>query len=135
MEESLGRLIELPRIKDERGCLTPIELASDIPFTVRRVYYLYDVPHDQPRGGHAHKQLHQVLIPVSGSLSIRLSTPMRTATFSLDQPNVGLVIPKMVWRDMYDFSAQAVVLVLASLPYDEEDYYRSWSDYYTNAKG
>ena len=110
----------------EYGNLTAIEQSRDIPHPIRRVYYIYDVAEGVRRGFHAHTLLEQTLICVSGSVSIELRTPDQTETVRLDRPDQGLYIGPMVWREMYDFSPGAVLLVLASELYCAEEYLRDY---------
>lgn len=111
---------------DEYGKLIAIEGNEDIPFEVKRVYYIYDVDGDVRRGFHSHKNLEQVLICVHGSVKILLKTPKEEKTIVLDDPAKGLYIGSNVWREMYDFEDGAVLLVLASEHYDENDYIRDY---------
>lgn len=111
---------------DERGQLVAVEELHDIPFTVRRVYYIYDTLPGVRRGFHAHKQLEQVLVCVHGSCKVLLDDGATKETVLLDKPNEGLYISNAVWREMYDFSGDAVLLVLASNYYDESDYIRDY---------
>lgn len=120
------RLVDLPKISDARGNLTFIEGGRHVPFDVRRVYYLYDVPGGESRGGHAHKQLEQLIIAASGSFDIVLDDGTRKQTFSLNRPYVGLYVPRMIWRELENFASGSVCLVLASRPYEESDYYRDY---------
>lgn len=111
---------------DERGQLIAIEESKDIPFSVKRVYYIFDTLPNVRRGFHAHKQLEQVLICVHGSCKILLDDGMDRETVFLNDPSEGLYISNAVWREMYDFSEGAVLLVLASEHYDESDYIRNY---------
>jgi hypothetical protein len=122
-------IIQLPMIPDHRGNLTFIEGDRHIPFPIARVYYLYDVPGGASRAGHAHKQLAQLMIAASGSFDVHLDDGTRKETFSLNRSNKGLLVRSMVWREIDNFSSGAVCLVLASMPYDESDYYRSYEDF------
>ncbi|HYH95859.1 FdtA/QdtA family cupin domain-containing protein [Hyalangium sp.] len=122
-------IIQLPVIPDHRGNLTFIEGDRHIPFPIARVYYLYDVPGGASRAGHAHKQLAQLMIAASGSFDVHLDDGTRKETFSLNRSNKGLLVRSMVWREIDNFSSGAVCLVLASMPYDESDYYRSYEDF------
>lgn len=112
---------------DDRGQLVAIEAMKDLPFEVRRVYYIYDTLPDVRRGFHAHKCLEQILICVHGSCRIHLDNGFDTAEVLLDKPNEGLYIANDMWREMYDFSDGAVLLVLASEYYDEADYIRDYN--------
>lgn len=123
--------IELPKIVDYRGNLTFIEGAQQAPFNIERVYYLYDVPAGAERGGHAHKALQQMIIALSGSFDIVVDDGSKRHTFHLNRPFYGLYIPPMIWRECNNFSSGAVCLVLASLHYDEEDYYRDYAEFLT----
>ncbi|MCJ2064315.1 FdtA/QdtA family cupin domain-containing protein [Methylobacterium sp. J-088] len=127
-------LIEFRHILDHRGALTPIEAEADVPFSIRRVYFIYDVSHGAVRAGHSHKKLQQVLIAVSGSFKVHLDDGENRQTFLLSRPNVGLYVPQMTWRDIDDFSGGAVCLSLASDHYEESDYYRDY-EAFLNAKG
>lgn len=122
-------IIDLPKINDPRGNLTFIESSTHVPFDIKRVYYLYDVPSGAERGGHAHKQLKQLLIALSGSFDVILDDGQETRVVTLNRPFNGLVIPCMVWRELRNFSSGAVCFVLASEPYDESDYYRNYEDF------
>ena len=118
------RLIQLPRIADHRGNLSFAEGHRHVPFEIRRVYYLYDVPAGEARGGHAHRALEQVLIAVAGSFDVLLDDGRRTETVTLNRPFVGLYMSNMIWRELLNFSSGSVCLVLASEPFDEADYIR-----------
>lgn len=111
------------------GSLTAIEGSVDVPFDVKRVYYIYDVPNEVRRGFHSHVDLHQVLICVHGSVKILTKTPFEQQVIELSSPNKGLYIGPMIWREMYDFSEDAVLLVLASEHYTEDDYIRDYAKY------
>ncbi|MCB4808893.1 FdtA/QdtA family cupin domain-containing protein [Tamlana sp. 62-3] len=119
------KLIDIPKISDPRGNLSVIE-KDIIPFKINRVYYLYDVPSDAYRGGHAHKQQMEVLIAVSGSFDVVLDDGSEKITIMLNKPNKGLLIPTGVWREIENFSSGAVCLVLASDVFDESDYIRDF---------
>ena len=123
------KIIKLPKIQDSRGNLTFIENNSHIPFSIERVYYLYDVPGGESRASHAHKSLHQLFIALSGSFDIVLKDGFRSKKFSLNRSYVGLYVPPMIWRTLVNFSSGSVCMVLASQKYDESDYFRNWSDY------
>ncbi len=124
------RVIDIPRIVDEggRGNLSVIE-KDCIPFKIERVYYLYDVPIDAYRGGHAHKNLKQFLVPLSGSFDVILKDGKNTKTVTLNKPNKGLLIVPGIWRELENFSSGAVCLVLASEVYNEDDYIRDFQDF------
>jgi hypothetical protein len=119
-------LIELPRIPDDRGSLTVIEGGSQVPFDIARVYYLYDVPASAHRAGHAHFNLQQLLIAVSGSFNVNIDDGFEKTTVHLDRPYRGLLLRPMIWRTIDGFSGGAMCLVIASIPYDEADYIRDY---------
>lgn len=123
------RLIKLPKIADPRGNLTFIEGERHVPFDIKRVYYLYDVPGGADRGGHAHKELEQFLIAASGSFEVKVTDGADTRSFFMNRSYYGLYVPRMIWREMTDFSSGSVCLVLASSRYDEADYYRDFDEY------
>ena len=120
--------IELPKICDQRGNLSVIEKEA-IPFDFKRVYYLYDVPSGSERGGHAHKNLFQFIIPLSGSFDVVLHDGQSSSTILLNKPNVGLLIVPGIWRELKNFSSGCICLVLASEVFDEGDYLRSFADF------
>lgn len=121
------KMYTFPPHGDDRGQLVAIEAMKDLPFEVRRVYYIYDTLPEVRRGFHAHKCLEQILICVHGSCRIHLDNGFDTAEVLLDKPNEGLYIANDMWREMYDFSDGAVLLVLASEYYDEADYIRDYN--------
>jgi len=127
--------IEFPKISDPRGNLSFVEGLRHIPFKIRRVYYLYDVPGGAHRGGHAHKTLHQLVMAMSGSFDVVLDDGSEKARFHLNRSYYGLYICPMIWRELDNFSSGAVCLVLASHYYDEHDYLRDYSDYVSVVKG
>jgi hypothetical protein len=120
------RILQLPRITDPRGNLTYLENGRHIPFDIRRVYYLYDVPGGAERGGHAHRTLQQLLIAISGSFDVLIDTGVHRQRYHLNRSYFGLYLPPMTWRELDNFSSGSVCLVLASAPYDETDYYRDY---------
>ena len=123
------RLVDFPQISDPRGNLTFIEGGQAIPFDIRRVYYLYDVPGGAERGGHAHRELHQIIIALSGSFDITLDDGREKQLYQLNRAFRGLYLTPMIWRDIGNFSSNAVCLVLASEHYSEADYIRSYDDF------
>lgn len=120
---------------DERGQLIAIEQLKDIPFEIKRVYYMYDTTEGVTRGYHAHKNLQQVLICVHGSCKIRLDNGTEKEVVTLDKPNEGLYVSNNMWREMFDFSPDAVLLVLASELYDESDYIRDYNEFLAFVNG
>ena len=114
---------------DSQGTLIAIEECKDVPFNIKRIYYMYGTGADAVRGHHAHKSLQQVLICVHGSCKIMLDDGTERSVISLDRPNEGLYLSNTMWREMYDFSSDAVLLVLASDFYDESDYIRSYDEF------
>lgn len=121
-------IIEFPTIQNRQGNLAVLE-NDTIPFEVKRVYYLYDVPSSAQRGGHAHKNLSQVLIAISGSFDVVLKDGKNNETITLNKPDKGLLIHNNIWRELENFSSGAVCLVVASAVYDEQDYIRSYTEF------
>ena len=122
------RLIEIRRFSDNRGYLSVVEGNTDIPFEIKRIYYLYMVP-EASRGAHAHKQLQQLMIATSGSVHVTLDDGQNKKTFVLDKPWKGLLVVPGLWRTLTDFSGGAVCMVLASARYDTDDYIRDYNDF------
>lgn len=118
---------------DKRGHLTPIESNIDVPFEIKRIYYITGVAPDVTRGYHSHRKLEQVLICLHGKVQIRVKTPYEEEVITLSSPNTGLYIGHMVWREMFSFTDNAVLLTLASEHYSEEDYIRSYDEYQKDA--
>ena len=129
MDRNLGYIIDLPKIFDPRGNLTVAEQRKNVPFDVARVYWVYDVPAGESRGGHAHKQCLEFIIAVSGSFHVTLDNGHERQTFLLNHPYQGLLVETGVWRTLDDFSSGAVCLVLASELYEEEDYIRDYDEF------
>jgi dTDP-4-dehydrorhamnose 3,5-epimerase-like enzyme len=127
------RIVELPRIADPRGNLTVVEGAVEVPFDVQRVYYLYDVPGGQFRGGHAHRGLEQVIIAAAGSFDVIVDDGRQSERFFLNRSYVGLYMPPMIWHELDNFSTGSVALALASQRYDEADYYRDYDEFALDA--
>ncbi len=122
-------LMELSKHARPNGNLTVVEGGKSVPFDVRRVYYLYDIPAGETRGGHAHRNLYQLLVAASGSFDVVLDDGANRRTVSLNRPNYGLLIVPGIWRELENFSSGAVCLVLASEHYDEEDYIETYADF------
>lgn len=125
----LCQIVDLPKISDIRGNLTFVEGGVHVPFEISRVYYLYDVPGGAERGGHAHKDLRQLIISVSGSFDVVLDDGLTRTTFHLNRPYQALYVCPMIWRELENFSSGSVCLVLASNKYSEDDYFRDYQDY------
>lgn len=119
-------LVDLPKVEDQRGNLTFIEAQRHIPFAIKRIYYLYDVPGGSARGGHAHRELHQFLIAMSGSFDVVLDAGHGRQRFHLNRSYYGLYVPPMVWRELDNFSSGSVALALASDYFDESEYIRDY---------
>ncbi|MFA7444462.1 MAG: FdtA/QdtA family cupin domain-containing protein [Flavobacteriaceae bacterium] len=122
------KLLSLPKIEDHRGNLSVIE-KDTIPFEIKRVYYLYDVPSGAERGGHAHKEQNEVLIALSGSFDVVLNNGKTQKTVTLNKPNQGLLIGSGIWRELKNFSSGSVCLVIASGVFDEDDYIREFEEF------
>ncbi|MPM74437.1 TDP-4-oxo-6-deoxy-alpha-D-glucose-3,4-oxoisomerase [bioreactor metagenome] len=127
--------VDFPKITDPRGNLTFIEGMNHIPFDIKRVYYLYDVPGGAERGGHAHRNLQQIIIAMSGSFDLILDDGTEKKVYSLNRSYRGIYIASMTWRELGNFSSGAVCLVLASQAYDESDYIREYSEFLEVAGG
>lgn len=129
-------VMQLPKISNRAGNLTALNNFSDIPFSIERVYYLYDIPGGETRGGHAHYELWQLLIAASGSFDVIIDDGKDKKTISLNRPNFGLLVTPGIWRELVNFSSGSICLVLASLKYEEKDYirdYKIFKDLKTNA--
>lgn len=120
---------QFPTHTNDTGSLSFLEAERHIPFDIRRVYYIYDVQGDSRRGFHAHRDLQQVLICIHGSCKILMDDGKEKQIVQLDKPNEGLLIENTIWREMYDFSPGAVLLVMASQYYDEADYIRNYDEF------
>ena len=123
------KIVDLPKIEDHRGNLTFIEGGSHVPFDIQRVYYLYDVPGGSERGGHAHKELSQLIIAMAGSFDVIIDDGQAKKRYHLNRSYYGLYICPMIWRELDNFSSGSVCMVLASNRYDEADYYRDYQQY------
>ncbi|MCP3804663.1 FdtA/QdtA family cupin domain-containing protein [Allokutzneria sp. A3M-2-11 16] len=128
------RLIDLPEHKDPRGSLAVVESNRDVKFDINRVYYLYDLPSSTVRGAHGHRSLEQLIIAVHGRFEITVDDGYRRMRFQLDSPTKALYVGPMIWRDLINFSPGAVGLVIASMHYDESDYFREYSDFLEAAR-
>ncbi len=122
-------IIHFPKIENRAGNITPIENDKNIPFSIKRVFYIYDIPGGKDRGAHAHKKCHQLLIAASGSFDIFLDDGENQKTVSLNRPYLGLHIPPGIWAAEQSFCSGAICLVLTSELYDESDYIRVYSDF------
>jgi hypothetical protein len=122
-------LINLPKIQSRSGNITPVQNQIEIPFDIKRIYYLYDIPGGESRGAHGHKQLEQIVVAASGSFDITINDGITERTFSLNRPYIGLYIKPGLWRDLSNFSSGAICLVLASEPYNESDYIRDYDEF------
>ena len=127
------KLIEIPKVHDVRGNLAVLE-KDVLPFTIKRVYYLYDVPTDTYRGGHAHKQQESIVIALSGSFNVVVDDGQNRESIMLNKPNQGLYIPTGVWREIQNFSSGSVCLVLASNEFDESEYIRDYDAFISSKK-
>jgi len=127
--KELGTLINLTKITDPRGNLTVAEGMRDVPFSVARTYWVYDVPGGESRGGHAHKHCKEFIIAVGGSFTVTLTDGQHTHAYHLNHPWQGLLVDTGIWRTLDDFSSGAVCLVLASDNFDEDDYIREYDNY------
>jgi len=124
------RMMEFPRLGDERGHLVAIEGQRDVPFVIRRVFYIFGSDPDVVRGQHANRKTEFVLINVAGASKVRVADGLgNDVVFSLNRPHTGIYLPRMVWKDMYGFSADSVLLVLASEHYDSGEYIRSYEEF------
>lgn len=123
------KLITFPKNHQLNGNLTSITNGQEVPFDIKRIYYLYDVPGGESRGAHGHKALHQIMVALSGSFTVTLDDGKDKKSFHLYQPYQGLLIPPGLWRDLDTFSSGSICMVLASELYDEEDYFRDYQDF------
>jgi dTDP-4-dehydrorhamnose 3,5-epimerase-like enzyme len=129
------KIIDLPKITDPRGNLTFIEADRNVPFAIKRVYYLYDVPGGATRAGHGHKTLQQLIIAMSGSFDVVLDDGFARERYHLNRSYSGLYVCPMMWREIDNFSSGSVCMVLASDYYDEDDYFRDYEDFLMATKG
>lgn len=127
--KELCKILQFPDLGDERGKLVVIEGAQSIPFDIKRVFYIYGSDENVVRGQHANRESEFVLINVAGKSKVRITDGKEEFTVELDKPAMGVYIPKMVWKDMYDFSSDSVLLVLASTHYNGQEYIRDYQEY------
>lgn len=123
------RLVELPKIGDRRGNLSIIEERNHIPFKIERAFWIYDVPGGESRGGHAYRSTEEFIVALSGSFDVIIDDGVQRKTFSLNRSYYGLYVPKMMWREMTNFSTNSVALVLSSTEYDAKDYIRDYEQF------
>jgi hypothetical protein len=123
------RIVQLPRVEQPQGSITPVHGSIDIPFEIARVFYLYDVPGGASRGGHAHRRLQQFIVSAIGAFDVIVDDGSERKVFTLNRAYSGLYIPAMLWAEVVGFSSGGVSLVFASLPYEESDYIRNYDDY------
>jgi len=126
-----ARLIELPKVNDPRGNLTFIESGANIPFEVKRNYWIYDVPSGMWRDGHAFKEQEEFIVALSGSFDVVVNDGVKEETFHLSRPQIGVYVPRMTWRHLDNFSTNSVALILSSTLYDTDDYIEEYEDYLT----
>ena len=128
------RLVTLERIESPLGSLSPLYGGVHVPFAIKRVYYLYDVPGGAERGGHAHLALQQLIVAATGSFAVTLDDGRSRRSITLNRSYYGLYVPRLIWREITDFCTGAVCLVFASLAYDESDYIRNYQDFLTKVR-
>lgn len=126
------RIIQLPKIEDRRGNLSFFENNAQIPFNMERVYWIYDVPGGETRGGHAYKTLNEFIVAVSGSFDVVLNDGIKETRFHLNRSYYGLYVPKLIWRHMENFSTNALALITADAAYNENDYLRDFNEFKNN---
>jgi len=129
MSMSQIRKISLPKILDKRGNLSVIEQLKDIPFEIKRVFWIYDVPGGEQRGGHAYREADEFIVALSGSFDVVLDNGKNKQTYCLNRSYTGVYVPKMTWREMNNFSTNAVALVLTSTEFDNNDYIRDYAEF------
>lgn len=128
------RIIDLPKILDRRGNLSVIEEFKNVPFKIERCFWIYDVPGGETRGGHAYKNTCEFIVALSGSFDVVINDGTKEQKYSLNRSYYGLYVPNMTWRQMLNFSTNSLALVLASTPYEADDYIRSFDDFLKGAK-
>lgn len=124
-----ARIIHLPKIVDNRGNLSFIEECNHIPFKIERTFWIYDVPGGECRGGHAYKETEEFIVALSGCFDVVLNDGKKEQVFQLNRSYYGLYVPKMMWREMRNFSTNSLALVMASTPYDADDYIRDFNEF------
>jgi hypothetical protein len=124
-------VVPLNKIHNRAGNITIVEGNSSIPFDIKRIYYLYDIPGGEDRGGHAHKNLYQLIVSASGSFDVLLNDGKNKKIIKLNRPDYGLLVQPGIWRELFEFSSGAICLVIASEKYDEDDYLRNYPDFLT----
>jgi WxcM-like, C-terminal len=124
-----ARLLQFERITSESGFLTPVHGGAEIPFEIARVFYLYDIPSGAHRGGHAHRELEQVVVALMGAITVELYDGHTREAVDLRQPDVGLYVPPMLWSELVDFASGSIAVVLASASFDESEYIRDDAEY------
>jgi hypothetical protein len=124
-------ILPLNKIHNRAGNITIVEGRKNVPFDVKRIYYLYDIPGGEDRGGHAHKELRQLIVAASGSFDVMLDDGINKKIVTLNRPDYGLMVVPGIWRELMEFSSGAICLVLASEGYDEKDYLRDYNSYLT----
>ncbi len=122
-------IVPLNKIHNRAGNITVVEGEETVPFQIKRVYYLYDIPGGEERGGHAHKELYQLIVAASGSFEVILDDGLNKKIVRLNRPNYGLLVVPGIWRELFEFSSGAVCLVLASMKYTEDDYIRDYDNF------
>jgi hypothetical protein len=125
--EKYSRIIQLPKIEDQRGNLSFYESLNHIPFEIKRSYWIYDVPGGQTRGGHSFKSQHEFIIALSGSFDVKLNDGVSEKTYSLNRSYYGLYVPNMIWREMSNFSTNSLALIVSSTNYSDADYIRDYN--------
>lgn len=129
------KVIDLPKILDPRGNLSVIEEQKHIPFAIERIYWIYDVPGGEVRGGHAYKKNHELIVALSGSFDVVLNDGFEEKKYSLNRSYYGLYVPNMLWRNIENFSTNSLALILSSTPYAESDYIRDFDWFLSNSNG
>ena len=130
----LAELIEFPTVRDERGALTYLDECNQIPFEIKRIYYLHDLGTSSMRGGHAHYEMEQILIALAGSFLVKIHDGDKWKEFSLQSPSYGLYVPKMNWREIINFSSRSICLSVVSTEYSEKDYIRDFNHFISSSR-